>query len=219
MNRREIISLFRSENPEITTRVASNTLCHSWLKVGNRDICARTRCIVNIEPETITTLEDEENWDLAAEISKFYCVDEYPGGGIAYNDKRLEETSIARLDEEQPGWRTADAGTPTKYFGRGTYIYTNRPVDSNAYDLKVYAVLIPDDFDADTKTPYNELTHLEPFHPLLTRYLKMRAKEKIAKREDALLARTEYLTGIEDMKKMLGGGKYDKIYLRRKQWP
>lgn len=217
MNRTEIISQFREENPEITLRVISDSVLASWLKTGDKDVCAKTRCIVDQDGTTIETSEDDESYDLTSYISRFFDVDDFPGGGVTYNDKRLNMTTIAELDMEASNWRGREAGTPQKWYRRGKWLYLDRPIDSNEEDLKVYAVLIPSDFDSDSKTPFNQLTYLEPYHPILVRYLKWRAKEKIGKRQDAINARAEYITEIQDMKKTLGGGKFGKIYFRKRE--
>lgn len=216
MNREDIRDQFRNEVPEITENVASNTVLNAFLKAGDKDFCARTRCVTNLDPETITTTENDTYWDLTTEVSKFYDVDEFPGGGVSYNDERLTLATIAQLDEIDSGWRTASSGTPEYYYRRGSRIYTNCPIDSSADDIKVYAVLISDDFDNDAKLPFNNLSYLEPFHYGLVLWLKWKTKAKIGKREDALLAKQEYIDYTLWVKKELGGTKFGPIYFRKK---
>ena len=216
MNREDIRDALRELCPEITDRVLTDTQLNTLLKIGDKDFCARTRCITNYDPETISTTANDTFWDLTTEISKYYDVDEFPGGGISYNNERLDLKTIAQLDEIDSGWRTASAGTPEYYFRRGPRIYTNCPIDSNADDIKVYAVLISNDFDSDPKTPFNELTYLEPFHFGLVLWLVWKGKVKIGKREDALTAMQEYVEYAKWVKKELGGTKYSEIYFRPK---
>jgi hypothetical protein len=216
MNREEIRDTFQELNPEITDRVLTETAMNTLLKLGDKDFCARTRCITNDTPETISTTENDESWDLSTEISKFYDIDTFPGGGVSYNDERLDLVTIAQLDEIDEGWRTASAGTPEYYFRRGAKIYTNCPIDSNADDLKVYAVLISNDFDSDIKTPFNERAELEPYHYGLVLWLQWKAKAKIGKREDALTAMQEYIDYTKWVKRELGGNKFSEIYFRPK---
>ena len=215
MTRSEIVTRFRAECPEITSRVITNSVLYSWCEVGDKEICARTRCIVDKEGTTISTAEDDQSFDLTNESTRFYDIDEFPGGGVAYDDDRLEFTTIAELDQLSSSWRTRSSGTPKKYFRRGKWLWLDRPIDSDAEDLTVYSVLIPTDFDDDDKTPFDELSYLEPFHYSVVLYLIMRAKAKVGKREDALKAMAEYENYIAWMKKELGGGKFGKIYLRK----
>ena len=211
MTRVEILAKFRQENSEITTRVLEDAVLHSWLEEGNREICAKTRCIIDQDGTTIETTEDDKYYDLTAKIDKFQDIDEYPGGGVTYNGKRIDEKTIAQLDAESPNWRARSSGTPKAYYRRGKWIYLDRPVDSNEKDIKVYSVLIPNSFNDDSKIPYNELTYLEPFHYALIYYLQKRAKMKIGKSNEEVKALQEYDRYIKWMKKELGGGRYTEI--------
>ena len=216
MNREEIRDTFRQLNPEVTERVATDTQLNDLLELGDKDFCAKTRCITNYEPETIETTENDESWDLTTEISKFYDLDTFPGAGVLYNDKQLRFRSLVQLDKESPNWRNNSSGTPTRYFRRGARIYTDKPIDSNEYDLKVYAVLISDDFDDDAKLPFNGLTYLEPFHFGLILWLQWKAKAKIAKPEESATAMQEYLTYALWARKEIGGTKFGAIHLIKK---
>ena len=212
MTRAEIIEKFRAENPEITENVANDSVLYKWCLIADKEICAATRCITTIEPTTISTTEDDERVNLSAHIDKFYDIDEYPGGGVCYNDDRLEQVTKAQLDEENPSWRDSSSGTPKKYFRRGNYIYFDKPIDSNAYDITVDAVLISDDFNSNNKTPYNQLEYLEPFHDGINKYLQWRGKAKLGKDQDAIRAKNEYLEYTSWMKKLLSGGKQNVIF-------
>lgn len=214
MNRQEIIQVMRSECPEITERVLSNTILYSWCKEGNRDVCARTRCIVDEDGTVIETNENDQRLDLTVHISKFYDIDEYPGSGVLYNNKRLDPTTMAQLDEDDESWRDRNSGTPEEYYRRGKWLCLDRAINSAEDDIKVYSVLRPDDFDADDKTPFNGLEYLESFHYAIVKYLQWKAKEKISKPEEGVKAQGEYLAYIDYMKKMLGGGKFGPIYYR-----
>ncbi len=202
--------MFRTENPEITTRVISDALLDSWLLIGNLEVCAETRCIVDTDGITIGTTENDTTYDLTSEISNFFDIDEYPGGGVTYNGKRIEEKTMAQLDHEKPNWRGNSSGTPESYYRRGKSIFFEKAIDDNAYDIKVYSVLIPEAFDNDSKTPYNEQTWLEPYHYAMVLFLQKKAKMKVGKTNEEAKALQEYASYIVWMRKMIGGGKYTK---------
>lgn len=214
MTRLEIIDRFREECPEITDRVVTDTVLGSWCEVGDQEICTRTRLIVDQDGTTITTVENQQYFDLTDKISKFYSIDEFPGGGVTYNGIRLTKTTIAELDAEDENWRDNAAGTPDKYYVRGKYLYLDRKIDSDADDIKVYSVLISDPFDNDSKTPFNQITMYEPFHYAVVLYLIMRAKAKVGKPEERNAARTEYEGYLSLMKREIGGLKFGPITMR-----
>lgn len=214
MTRLEIEQRFRDENPEVTANVVTAATLHSWCLQGDKEICAKARLIV--DTGSITAVEDQENYDVTTLLNKFYDVDELPGGGFSRvdtsgNEKRLDKRSKSELDKLRPNWRTASSGTPKDYFRRGKYIYVSPAPDDSISSFNIDFVAISDDFDNDSKTPYNELTYLEPFHPALVFYLTWRAKAKIGKPEEALAAMNLYNAYVLWMKKEIGGGKYGPI--------
>lgn len=213
MTRAEIIDMFRVDNPEITSRVISDARLHNWTLIGDKEICAETRCIVD-NGTPITTAENDESFDLTAHITNFYDIDDFPGSGVLYDEERLEKVTMAQLDEEDINWRSNSSGTPEKYYKRGRYIFLDRPIDSNAEDLVVYSVLLSTDFDNDIKTPYNELPYLEPFHYAIVLYLQKKAKMKVGKRNEELKAVQEFNAYVKWMKKMLIGGRHGAIQFR-----
>ena len=214
----EIVTMFRTENPEITDRVITDILLKQWAKIGDKEICAITRCIVNDTTfdSVATTSAYNTRYDLTSEISKFYDIDDYPGGGVSFDDDPLEKTTIAELDQLTPSWRTRTAGTPKKYYRRGQYLYFDRPIETAALEIKVYAILISNDFTGDSQQPYNELTYLEPFHYGINKYLQWKVKEKVGKPNEGQVARQSFLDYAVWMKKQIGGGKYSPIYYEKK---
>jgi hypothetical protein len=214
----EIITMFRTENPEITDRVISDALLKQWAKTGDKEICAITRCIVTDATfsSVATTSVYTTRYNLTSQINKFYDIDDYPGGGVSFDDDPLEKTTIAELDQLTPNWRTRSAGTPKKYYRRGQYLYFDRPVQTAGLEIRVYAVLISNDFTDDNQEPYNELSYLEPFHYGINKYLQWKAKEKVGKPNEGLKAKSEFFEYANWMKKMIGGGKYSPIRYEKK---
>lgn len=216
MIRTEIIQRFRDENPEFTANVLSDTTLKSWLLVGDKEFCAKARLIV--ETGTITAIEDTDSYDLT-NLTKFFDIDEYPGGGVSIIDtsdreKRLVKTTKSELDDQTPNWRTASSGTPKKYFRRGKYLKLDKPPDSTIESFNIDYIAISDDFNSDSIAPYNQLTHLEPFHYGLVLYLQWRAKAKVGKPEEANTAMALYNSYIVWVKKEVGGGKYGAVEFR-----
>ena len=208
MNRTQIIERFREDNPEITTRVITDAILQAWLKIGNLEFACAARLI-----STVTTFSaevDVAEYDLTTRVTNFFDIDEMPGGGIAFNDKRLTFTTRAELDQRTRSWRGYSSGTPRKYYRRNQYFYFERD-PSVASDITIDAIIKPDSFDDDSKTPFNELTYLEPFHYGLVLYLTMRAKSKVGKLEEFQAAFAEYSAYAKATKKTVQGGKIGKI--------
>ena len=210
MDRTEIITRFREDNPEITDRVITDTVLKSWLIVGNLEFATKARMISTIN--TFNTVEDIDQYDLTSEIPKFFDIDEWPGGGVAYDAERITQTSRSELDSKVRSWRSYSSGTPKKYYRRNQYIYFERPPDE-VVEVTVDAIIKPDDFDDDAKTPFNELSYLEPYHYGLVLYLTMRAKGKVGKSEEFSSAYAEYMQYINDTKKTIRGNRIDKIQI------
>jgi len=214
MNRSEIISRFQEENPEITTRVVTAAVLQEWVKVGNLEFACGARMISSVT--TFSAVIGIDEYDLMDQITNFYDIDELPGGGVAYDDKRVRHTTRAELDRKTSSWRSNSNGTPRKYYRRNQYIYFERPPDATD-DITIDAIIKPDAFDDDAKTPFNELTYLESFHYGLVLYLKMRAKGKVGKLEEFKAAYAEYDTYQKATKKIIQGGKLSKISITPSQ--
>jgi len=216
MNRSEIKTRFREENPEITDRVITDAVLDSWLLEGNLNFAIRARIIQ--KKDTFTPAIGEggygNEWDLTDKISDFFDIDEYPGGGVAHNDLPLKKTTVAKMDAEDETWRTQSNGTPDEYYRWGQWLGVDYPV-SNTDDITVYYIALPEDFDDDGKTPFNQLANLTPYHYALVLYLTMRAKSKVGKPQEKMAAAAEYAGYIQWVKTMLAGGRQDAIQFKR----
>lgn len=212
MNRATIRTRFRAENPEITERVLTDSALNGFMLDGDKDICAETRCIVSNIPETFNTVAGTQYYDLTSEISKFYDIDEYPGGGVWYDNDPLDKATEAEMNYVLRNWKSASNSTPQKYFRRGKYLWFDVPPDA-AEDVDVSVIYVSDDFDDDAKTPYNQLAYLEPFHVGILKYIQWKAKQKVGKDQEAAKAEVEYYTFIKRMKNLVGGSQNAQAYL------
>lgn len=212
----EILDLFRAENSELTERVISDVLLKLWAKQGDKEICAITRCIVGdyTFDSIATTSVYNTRFDLTEKIPKFYDIDDFPGGGVSFDDVPLIKTTVAGLDAEEDGWRTNSAGTPDKYYRRGKYLYFNCPISTADKEIRVYVVLVSDDFIGDDSTPYNGLTYLEPYHYGIVKFLQWKAKAKVGKPGEGQIGEKEFATYANWMKIQIGGNKFSQIRMQ-----
>lgn len=214
MTRSEIKTRFRNENPEFTERSIQSTTLDAWCIQGNLDVSTRARIIVD-EIE-FTSIDDTFFYDLTEQNAKFYDIDEMPGGGVEYNGRRIDKTSMAELSLKRRKWRSRTAGTPKEWFRRGKNLWFEKPTDGDI-DIRVYVVLLPDSFDDDNKTPFNELPYLEPFHYGIVKYLEWKAKGKIEKGQAEADARNQYIQFVNDTLELLGGGKWSSISFENRE--
>jgi hypothetical protein len=213
MTRTQIISMFRVENKEFPVNVISDVTLNSQALTADKIVCALSRCIVGDTTidSVVSTSVYNTKYDLTTLISKFQDIDDQPGGGVSYDNVPLVKTSVAELDVDCKTWRTRAAGIPKKYYRRGNFLYFDRPVATAGKEIRVYSVLVSDDFDNDNKTPFNQLTYLEPYHSAITRYLTWQAKAAHAEPADAATAEKDFYGFIAVMTKNIGGGKYSPL--------
>ncbi len=211
--RLDIRNDFRGENPEITANVISDAVLNSWLLKGNKEVCAATFCIVTNASVTFNTVINTQYYDLEANVAKFYAIDDMPGGGVFYNNKSLKKITPGEMNFIRRNWKTADAGTPLRYWVRGKYLWFEKAPDA-VVQVAIDAYLIPDPFDDDAKTPYNQLAHLEPFHDALSKYLQWKCKEKIGKDDEGARAKAAYIDYVKWMKKKVKGSNQSAVFMR-----
>ena len=218
MNRAEILTVFRSDNPELTDRVMTDAAAYAYLKEGDKEECAISKCIVgdttfsSVASSTVYTAK----YDLTTLIDKFYAIDDNPGGGVIFDGDPLDKTTVAELDMLSSSWRSRSAGTPKKWYVRGNYLYFDRPVLTAGLDIMVYTALVSEDFDNDLKEPFNSLQYLRPFHIALVKYLKAMGKAKIGKPQEAQQAMQDFREYCLWFGKETKGNRFGKIYLQPK---
>ena len=218
MTRQEIREKFRNENPEVTTRVITDAVLNDWALTANQEICAETRCIVSNVSSTFNTTITAQYYDLQTRITNFFDIDDYDGGGVYYNDLPLEKSSPAEMNANSRRWRSNATGTPKKWWMRGTYLWFDR-IPNAVQDVDVDCILIPNDFDADSEEPFNEIGYLQVYSDGISKYLQWRCKAKIGKPEEAQIAQKAYYDYTVWMKKAVRRGKAASIHLRPSAYP
>lgn len=217
MNRAEIRQVFRDGNPDLPVRVLSDTVLNNWCLLADQEICAETRCIVTNESVTFDSVASAWYYDLSSKVTNFYEIDDFPGGGVYYNDDPLTKITPGRMNTIDSTWKSRSNGTPTRYWRRGQYLWLDRPTEADV-EMAVDAYLYPDDFDSDEKTPYDGLTHLIPFHEAIVRYLEWRGKQKIKDPEASAIAYANYIAYRKDMKKKVRGYQQGHSQMRIKAY-
>ncbi len=213
MTRGEIIARMREENPEVTENVASDSVLQSWCEAGNLEVATKARLIKG--ETTFSSIVNETNYNLTTEIPKFYDIDELPGSGVIYDNRQMDMKSVALIDQERPSWRTQAAGVPRDYYRRNQFLVLGRK-PSSIKDILVYTVLIPDALDDNTKTPFNQFTHLEAFHYSLVLYLEKRVfGGKVKRPGSEMTATAEYDAYVEWLSDEVNRGIYGNIQIRR----
>jgi inorganic pyrophosphatase len=211
MNRLEIRSRFRQENPEITDRVLTDSVLNSWLQEANLNFCCLAFLIR--KEDSFVSIVGQSSYDLSSYFTDFYEVDEYPGGGVSYDGTRLELTTKAELDNKRRGWRSNSNGTPKKYYRTGDILSFDRPADDDlTVSVDYYAV--PDTFNNDNQEPFNQIISLRPYHYGLVLYLQGRAKMAVGKDKDNVTAMVEYGKYVEWCKKQVRGGRSGVVQYR-----
>lgn len=107
-----------------------------------------------------------------------------PGGGetiIYYSGEDFERVDVAWLDDNEPGWRSAGAGTPSSWYERedggqrlfGLYVPPDVPAGATWTILVPYVVLLAD-MSTDAAVPFtisgHARTDLAPWHDALPLY-------------------------------------------------
>ena len=215
MNRGQVIARFREECPEITTRTISDAVLQAWCEVGEHEVCAKARLIKG--DTTFSSIIGVKAYDLTSEITDFYDIDDLPGGGVIYDNDRLTKTSVAELDQLNASWRDNSNGVPDKYYRRGKFLNFECPSVA-VKDVQVYTILVSDDWDDDTKDPFNQLSYLSPHHYVMVLYLIMRAKKKVGKRQEKIDAKQEYDDYVDSMKSVEDRGDHSAIQLKPKRY-
>ena len=215
MTRAELRAKFRTESPEITERVITDSQLNTMMMDANSEVSCETRCIVRNEPISVVSVANQQFYDLQTLVPNFYAIDDLPGDGVSYNGTSLDKSSPGEEKYLSKAWRAREAGTPKRYWLRGgRYLWLDRKPDTSALAILVECVLLPDDFDSDLEEPFNGLEHLQVYAPAIIKYCQWQCKMKVGKPDEGAIAYNTYAKYVAWMKKTIKGGKHGAIFIR-----
>lgn len=156
------------------------------INAGQLEFMERTDCLPRQMSVTLTAAQE---YDLDTTISDFASVSEQgisikivSGTSTRYLEgDDLRVTTVARLDQEEPGWRAVSAATPQWVYLRrdgGAVKLGFHPKPSitvgEVWTALVGSDAIPDDMTTDTDEPFtvtgNPIRSLRPFHRALVHF-------------------------------------------------
>lgn len=174
-----------------TTQLFTTLRRKAAINAAQLEFVKRTECLTR--QASITIVDGTQEYDLEAIVAADFGWISKQGPSIAITSGStvrylegddLEETSVERLNQEEPGWRGASAGTPTKFYIRreGGLIYLGlhpKPDISgtDTWALLVPYVAVPADMSADADEPFtvssNAIKSLRFWHRALVHFAAM----------------------------------------------
>lgn len=114
MNRQEIRNKVRKMLGETTEAFWTNAEINIWIDDACNDIAMHTLCLKG--NATLTSVVNTAEYTLSSQIADVLAIvsEAYYMDGSTY--EKLQPTTVEELDFDYPGWRSASAGTPFKYY-------------------------------------------------------------------------------------------------------
>jgi hypothetical protein len=193
----------------------------------------RTECYTR--QTTVSLSDGTQEYDLEASITDFHCLSKQ-GVSIKIVDGTettyiegddLEVTTVARLNVDEPGWRSVSAGTPRKLYLRrdGGSVYLGfhpaPDIGTETWTAIVPYVAIPADMSLDADEPFsissNPIKSLRPYHRALVHQAAFDL-EKLRKDQDRMAIQKqlfeEYVQRYSAKEKPKGGQhvRFGRIY-------
>lgn len=157
------------------------------INAGQLEFLKRTECLQR--RVSIAIVDEQQEYDLETSIADFGWLAKNglkiaitSSGVVRYIGGRdLEQTTVERLDDEEPNWQAVTPGTPSAYYLRrdGGAVYLGlHPAPaisgSDTWAVLVTAVVIPADLSADVDEPFtvssNAVKSLRLWHRALVYY-------------------------------------------------
>jgi len=109
----EIETSVRYQIREATAGFWTSTEIQSYINEAQEKIATETKCLSKLYSRPLIAADIVNDREIRFS-SDFVALDE---GGVLYNDKPLEQTSLKELDEHLGNWRST-TGTPTRFYFR-----------------------------------------------------------------------------------------------------
>ena len=154
------------------------------INAGQLEFLERTECF-SVET-AITLTNGTQEYDIEASIATFFVIGKaglvikiVSGTKTRYIEgDDLLVTTVARLNQEEPGWRAVSAGTPHAVYirpdgGRVFLGFHPKPkiTGSDTWTAELPSVTIPADMTADADEPFtitsNPVKSFRPYHRAL----------------------------------------------------
>ncbi len=214
MNRLQVRTLIRKRLGETTAAFWTDTELNTWIDDGCDDIAFRAKCIKTNGKMTTTASTAEYSLstyypNLLAVLEVYYYLD-----GSTWD--KLEPTNRTELDIEEPGWKSAAAGTPDRYYWDkeenilGFYVKPNSTNAGTDYAQVYYAkkhTAITDDTSA-IDVPV-------PLHNAIIDYVVAMGLDTRGWDDRASAKRQEYFSRLRDYQIERGREREDDTIIMR----
>lgn len=169
-----------------TTQLFTTTRRKAAINAGQLEFVKRTECFVR--QASVSLSDDTQEYDLDTLVTDFWFIAKQgvsiaivSGSTVRYLEgDDLVQTSVERLNTEEPGWRAVTASTPLQWYLRqdgGSFYLGFHPkpsIDTETWTAIVPYVVIPTDLTADADVPFtvsgNALQRLRPFHRAIVHF-------------------------------------------------
>jgi hypothetical protein len=154
MNRLEIRTIVRKRLGETTGAFWTDPELNTWINVACKDVAFRTKCLRT--NGLLTTTADTQEYALSGFTNILSVLEvEYYQDGTTW--EKIIATTREELNSLTPGWKSADSGTPQKYYAdreENVIGFYPKPDDDNdgAY-CRVYYTYNHTDIAGDTDSP------------------------------------------------------------------
>lgn len=169
----ELRQALKDTATDVTKQKRSDSTYLLYLNAGQNDFIELTKCL--IKETTFNSVADQSEYEAAdgfpSDFLGFSPLDILDNhGGVIYNNVPLEIFTVAQLDYQYPGWRSAASGLPDKFAidGWDTLILSIPPSSANVGTdyIKMRYVALPIQFTTGnmaTQSPFNAKARLTTF--------------------------------------------------------
>lgn len=203
MNLGDLRAKLKRDHPD--TKGFTDPEMNTELNQSQLEIAQITKCLPTENDQTLAN--NTENHALP---SDFLDIDREGGvhakilsSGTKF--QRLVYRSMEELDTFWPSWRDDSAGTPHSYLIRGTNIkiYPKYSGTAVASGLRIYYFKSPTSMSSDSTDALNDVSYLEPFHPLIVLHTARVILTAIKRYQEAAAVEALLVDGLAIMKNFM----------------